>query len=128
MSSIVRQLFLPVLLLASLFFEAYVIYRLSQRNNELTEALSVANGTITQLQSDIERQAGALAERDTKIAKLNADKSRLNRQLREAATHDTEVKAWADTAVPYAVDRLLRGDSGTAVQADGASASSGTVR
>ena len=90
---------------------------------EMRDALEASQSRVEELRADIRRQAEALAERETEINSLTAAKNRLNRQLREAAANDAETKLWVDAIVPASVDRLLRGEDGSAVHpADAAGA------
>ena len=89
-------------------FLLFLTISLRNERNELKTALNVASERIEELRNDITKQANVLAERETKINSLTADRNRLNRKLKEAGEREQEVKLWIDTRVPDAVSGLLK--------------------
>lgn len=81
---------------------------LRRERNELKTALRTTLDRVEELQDEMRRQAEVLAERETKIGKLAADKSRLSKKLKEAAEHEQEVKLWIDAVVPPSVSGMLK--------------------
>ena len=96
-------------LVVTLFSLSSVYYQM-RLNRNLRDQLDDANDTIIMLREDMAKQAEVLTERDKRIDKLANDKYRLSRQLQEAITREQEVRDWASTLVPPAVDSLLKGD------------------
>ena len=97
---------------------------LRRERNELKTALRTTLDRVEELQDAMRKQAEVLAERETKIGKLAADKSRLSKKLKEAAAHEEEVKLWIDAVVPPSVSGMLRGEDA----AGDAAATSGSVQ
>lgn len=85
---------------------------LYQERKELETALEASQSYAEELKADIRKQADVLFEREQRIDKLANDKARLNRQLKEMAKNDEEVKLWIDTRIPDAVIGMLRTESG----------------
>lgn len=104
-------------LVVTLFSLSSVYYQM-RLNRNLQERLEDANDTIVMLREDLAKQAEVLSERDKRIDKLANDKYRLSRQLQEAITREQEVRDWASTLVPPAVDSLLKGSSKPAEAGD----------
>lgn len=102
------KLVLAVCAVAGLIFSVRLNLVLHNEKESLKTALGESINREAQLQESIRRQAEVLSARDEAITKLNADKTYLNRKLREAAANDAAVKSWSDTPIPVAVDRLLR--------------------
>ena len=101
-------LILSALLAILAVFLLFMTISLRNERNELKTALKAASERIEELREDIAKQANVLAERETKINSLTADRNRMNRKLKEAAEHEESVKLWIDTAVPASVSRLLK--------------------
>lgn len=91
-------------------FLVFTNVSLRRERNELKTALKSTLDRVEELQADMRKQAEVLAERETKIGKLAADKSRLSKKLKEAAEHEQEVRLWIDTVVPPSVSGMLRGE------------------
>ena len=102
------KLIFPALLCAGLIFSLFLNWTLWQDKKSLTKALDEANEYVDELKRDIEVQAHALADRETKINQLSRERNRLSKQLKEAAAHDEATKAWANEYVPSSVSSLLK--------------------
>ena len=117
------KLIFPALLCAGLIFSLFLNWTLWQDKKSLTKALDEAEKHAIELFNSLEVQAHALADRETKISQLSRERNRLSKQLKEAAAHDEQTKAWANEYVPSSVSSLLKstdkpaGNSGNALDA-----------
>lgn len=102
------KLIFPALLCAGLILSVFLNWTLWQDKKSLTKALDEASEYSNELKRDIEVQAHALADRETKINQLSRERNRLSKQLKEAMNHDEQVKVWANEYVPSSVSSLLK--------------------
>lgn len=74
--------------------------------------LQTSNDSLSQAKDDLLKEKAALedalAERDTTITTINADREAMRRRWQEAIRNEQEVRDWADTPLPDAVRGMLQ--------------------